>query len=79
MPRGKAAGMSAKARPRLRSSYLLRVHAGGDGCRYELHELRSGDVRSFESLAALQRHLGEAEAKPAAMPVGPDEPDLEPE
>lgn len=65
MPVGDAPRMSPDTRPKLRSSYLLRVLSGPvqhAGCRYELRELRSGEVRSFESLAALRRHLGEAEA-----------------
>lgn len=77
MPSGEAAGMSSSMRSKLRSSYLLRVLAGPpglDGCRYELHELRSGEVRGFASLAALQCHLGEAEADRVVMLDEANEP-----
>jgi hypothetical protein len=80
MPSGEAADMFARTRSRLRSSYLLRVLAGPadvDGCRYELHELRSGEVRNFESLAALRCHLGEAEADLAATSNGAEGPGAE--
>jgi hypothetical protein len=65
MPDADAARMTPRARTAHRSSYLLRILAssfGRDAYRYELHELRSGRVRTFESLAALQGHLGRAEA-----------------
>ena len=65
MPGPDAARMTHPARAAHRSSYLLRILAssfGRDSYRYELHELRSGRVRTFESLAALQGHLGRAEA-----------------
>ncbi len=67
--------MSPSTRSKRLSSYLLRVIAGFPelaGCRYELHELRSGEVLHFESLAALQCHLGEAEAKRAVTAGGGD-------
>ena len=74
--------MSPSTRSKRLSSYLLRVVAGsegGAGCRYELHELRSGEVTRFESLAALQCHLGEAEAERAVMAGVGDEHGAQPE
>ena len=74
--------MPPNTRSKRLSSYLLRVIAGsrgGAGCRYELHELRSGEVRRFESLAALQCHLGEAEAERAVTADGGDEHGVQPE
>ena len=80
MPVEQAAAMLTNTRPTLHSSYLLRVlavPAGNDGYRYELHELRSGVVRNFASLAALHRHLGEVEAGMALSSVGRGECRLE--
>ena len=76
MPSREAPRMSTSTRSKRLSSYLLRVIAGSRGsagCRYELHELRTGEVRSFDSLAALQCHLGEAEAERAVMADGGEE------
>lgn len=80
MPVEEAAPMLTSTRPTLHSSYLLRVlgtTTGNGGYRYELHELRSGVVRNFESLAALQCHLGGVEAAMALSSVGRRECRLE--
>jgi hypothetical protein len=61
--------MSTRQQRRPVSSYLLRVHEEQTlrvVRRYELVDLASGTVLRFATLAALQRHLREAENAEAA-------------